>query len=282
MSLPELPFSADFTDKVIIVTGAGGVMCSYFSKMLARTGAKIALLDINEQQALSYAEEIVENGCTAKAYRANVLDKRDLEQVHCRILEDFGPCDILINGAGGNHPKGNTEEEYYSAEEDVKTFYDIEQSGFQFVLDLNFIGTLLPTQVFSRDMIEKEGCSIINISSMNAFKPLTKLPAYSAAKAAVTNFTEWLAVYFSKEGIRVNALAPGFFITGQNEKNLLDDSGNYTPRAYKILSNTPLGRFGRIEELGGTLLYLLSPGVSSFVTGAVIPIDGGFNAYSGV
>lgn len=213
-----------------------------------------------------------------------MLDRESLEEVHRRVLDDLGPCDLLINGAGGNNPRGNTDDEFFSsrAAEGVRDFYRLDLDGFKFVFDLNFIGTLLPIQVFSADMPGRPGCSILNVSSMNAIKPLTKLPAYSAAKAAVSNFTEWLATYFAKEGIRVNALAPGFFITNQNRPNLLDAEGGFTDRARKILAGTPMGRFGEIDELSGALLFLLSPQAASFITGVVLPVDGGFNAYCGV
>ena len=260
-------------------------MCNHFSKVVAQTGAKVAMLDINVEKAKLFADEISSEGYFAKAYYADVLDKECLEEVKKQINEDMGTCDILINGAGGNNPRGNTDHEFFCSKDmknGLKTFYQLDLSGFEFVFDLNFIGTLLPTQVFSIDMIGKEDCSVINISSMNAIKPLTKLPAYSAAKAAISNFTEWLATYFSKEGIRVNALAPGFFITNQNRSNLLTESGEYTKRAMKILSQTPMGRFGKIEELSGALLFLLCKDASSFVTGIILPIDGGFNTYCGV
>lgn len=281
----ELPFHIDLTGKTVVITGAGGIMCSYFSKAIALTGANVAMLDINYEAVSKFADEVRSDGMTAIAYKANVLSLEDLESVHNEILKDFGPCDILINGAGGNNPRGNTEDEYYIPSynnEAVKTFFDLDLDGFRFVMDLNFFGTLIPTRVFSKDMLNKENCSIINISSMNAIKPLTKLPAYSAAKAAVSNLTQWLATYFSKTGIRVNALAPGFFITNQNRPNLIDADGNYTPRAHKILAGTPAGRFGDISELVGALLFLLCPAASSFINGIIIPIDGGFDAYCGV
>jgi len=278
------PFDIDLLNKVVIITGAGGIMCSHFAKVVAQTGAKVVLLDINIEQALQYADEITKEGYYAKAYYVNVLGKKCLEEVRKTINTEIGTCDILINGAGGNNPKGNTEDEQYGADtaKDIKTFYDLDLDGFKFVFDLNFIGTLLPIQIFSADMLGKKECSIVNISSMNAIKPLTKLPAYSAAKSAISNLTEWLAVYFAKEGIRVNALAPGFFITNQNKPNLLNRNGTYTRRAEKILSQTPMNRFGNMEELSGILLFLLCHEASSFVTGTIIPIDGGFNAFSGV
>lgn len=280
----KLPFEVNFRDKVIVITGAGGVLCSMFAEALAKTGAKIALLDINEAATKENAEKIVRDGGIAKGYYCNVLDRESLEEAHKKILADFGSCDMLINGAGGNNPKATTDDEYFKSEDmgKLKTFFDLDKEGVEFVFNLNFLGTLLPTQVFAKDMLDKQDASIINISSMNAFTPLTKIPAYSGAKAAISNFTQWLAVHFSKTNIRCNAIAPGFFVTKQNEKLLFNDDGTPTPRTDKILSGTPMGRFGKSEELIGTLLYLLSKDASSFVNGVVIPVDGGFSAYSGV
>lgn len=280
----KLPFNIDLKNKVIVITGAGGVLCGMFSEALALTGAKIALLDLNDRAADVQAKKITEGGGIAKAYKCNVLDKENIESVREEILKDFGTCDILINGAGGNNPKATTDEEYFSAENagKVKSFFDLDKSGVEFVFNLNFLGTLLPTQVFAADMTSKDDASIINISSMNAFTPLTKIPAYSGAKAAVSNFTKWLAVYFSKTNIRCNAIAPGFFVTKQNEKLLFNEDGTPTPRTEKILNATPMGRFGNAEELIGTLLFLVSKEASGFVNGVVIPVDGGFSAYSGV
>ncbi|MBP3892332.1 MAG: SDR family oxidoreductase [Solobacterium sp.] len=281
----KLPLDVDLKDKVAVVTGAGGVLCSMFAKALALSGAKVALLDLNEEAANKFAEEIIKEGGVAKAYKANVLERDSLEEVHQNVLNDFGKCDILINGAGGNNPRATTDNEYFHLEDldsDLKTFFDLEDSGVGFVFNLNFLGTLLPTQVFAKDMLGKEGCSIINISSMNAYTPLTKIPAYSGAKAAISNFTQWLAVHFSKVGIRVNAIAPGFFATAQNKALLFNEDGSPTARTGKILAATPMGRFGESEELVGPLLFLLSNEASSFVTGVVLPVDGGFSAYSGV
>lgn len=283
----ELPLAVDLTGKVAVVTGAGGVLCSMFSKALAQCGAKVALLDLNPDAAEKFAAEINGGGGTAKAYKANVLDKAMMEAVHSRILQDFGTCDILINGAGGNNARATTTKEYYfpgdREKEDIKTFFELDQEGVAFLFNLNFLGTLVPTQVFAADMVEKNGgCTIINISSMNAFTPLTKIPAYSGAKAAVSNFTEWLAVHFSKVGIRVNAIAPGFFATAQNKALLFDGQGNPTPRAKKIMDGTPMGRYGKPEELLGALLFLLDDKAAGFVDGVVLPVDGGFHAYSGV
>ena len=280
----KLPFEIDLKDKVVVITGAGGVLCSFFAEAVAKTGAKVALLDINEAAAKENAESISNNGGVAKGYACNVLDKNSIEEAHKAILNDFGTCDILINGAGGNNPKATTDNEYFSAEDmgNIKTFFDLDKDGVEFVFNLNFLGTLLPTQVFAKDMLVKDDASIINISSMNAFTPLTKIPAYSGAKAAISNFTQWLAVHFSKTNIRCNAIAPGFFVTKQNEKLLFNEDGTPTPRTDKILSATPMGRFGKADELMGTLLFLLSKDASGFVNGIVIPVDGGFSAYSGV
>lgn len=281
----KLPLNTDLTGKVAVITGAGGIIGGIFAKALAQAGAKVALLDLNKEAADATAGEINAEGYEAKGYEANVLQKESLEKAHKDILKDFGTCDILINGAGGNHPRATTDQEYFSKEElkeNGKSFFDLEQSGVEFVFNLNFIGTLLPTQEFAKDMLEKEGCNIINISSMNAYAPLTKIPAYSGAKAAVSNFTQWLAVHFSKCGIRVNGIAPGFFSTKQNQELLFEKDGSPTPRTGKILAATPMGRFGETEELIGTLLFLLNNEAAGFITGTVIPVDGGFLAYSGV
>lgn len=281
----SLSFGTDLTGKVAVVTGAGGVLCGMFAKTIARAGAKVALLDLNEEAAQVVADEICADGGTAKAYKTNVLEKDILAQVHASVLADLGSCDILINGAGGNNARANTDKEYYEKgdiDSDTVSFFDLDQKGVEFVFNLNFIGTLLPSQEFAKDMLDKEGCNIINISSMNAYTPLTKIPAYSGAKAAISNFTQWLAVHFSKAGIRVNAIAPGFFVTKQNEKLLFNDDGTPTARTAKILAATPMERFGKAEELNGSLLFLLNNEAAGFVTGVVIPVDGGFSAYSGV
>lgn len=277
--------NTDLTGKVAVVTGAGGVLCSEFAKVLARAGAKVALLNRTESKARKYADEITAEGGIAKAYGCNVLDKARCEEVAARILADFGPCDILINGAGGNNPKASTDKEYYEdgdIDDDTRSFFDLAEEGVRGVFDLNFLGTLIPTQVFGAQMIGRGGCNILNISSMNAYTPLTKIPAYSGAKAAVTNFTQWLAVHFSKEGIRVNAIAPGFFSTAQNAKLLWNEDGTPTARTDKILAATPMGRFGESSELSGALLFLLNNEAAGFITGVTIPVDGGFSAYSGV
>ncbi|MBQ2695711.1 MAG: SDR family oxidoreductase [Clostridia bacterium] len=282
----HLPFQIDLQDKVIVITGGGGIICGAFAEAVGACGAKVAVLDLKKEYAQSVADSIIASGGTAIALSANVLDKESLEQAKKEIVKTFGTCDILINGAGGNHPKGTTTLEYYNPKdeekEDLISFFDLDPEGVSFVFNLNFLGTLLPTQVFAGDMIGKKDASIINVSSMNAFTPLTKIPAYSGAKAAVSNFTQWLAVHFSKVGIRVNAIAPGFFVTNQNRSLLYNQDGSLTPRSEKILSQTPMNRFGEVEELIGTLLWLLCPDASSFVNGTVIPVDGGFSAYSGV
>ena len=280
-----LSFGTDLTGKVAVVTGAGGVLCGMFAKTLAEAGAKVAVLDLNEEAAGRVAEDIVAAGHTAKAYKANVLERESLEEVHAKVLAELGPCDVLVNGAGGNNPKAQTTKEYFEMgdiEADTISFFDLDPKGVEFVFNLNFLGTLLPTQIFAKDMIGREGCNILNVSSMNAFTPLTKIPAYSGAKAAVSNFTQWLAVHFSKAGIRVNAMAPGFFVTKQNEKLLFNEDGTATARTAKILAATPMGRFGEAEELNGTLLFLLNNEAAGFITGVVSPVDGGFSAYSGV
>ena len=276
----------DLTGKVAVVTGAGGVLCSTFAKDLARAGAKVALLDLNQEAAQKFADEITAEGGVARAYACNVLDKEACYAVADQVEADLGKCDILINGAGGNNPRATTDKEYFEngdMDAETKSFFDLDKSGVEFVFNLNFIGTLLPTQAFARQMVGREGCNILNISSMNAYTPLTKIPAYSGAKAAVSNFTQWLAVHFSKVGIRVNAIAPGFFSTQQNQKLLFNEDGTPTPRTGKILAATPMGRFGDTEkELSGAVLFLLNNEAASFITGVCIPIDGGFSAYSGV
>lgn len=282
----KLPFEIDLKNKVVVVTGGGGVLCSVFAEAIASTGASVAILDLNGEAANAVAEKINNDGGKAIGISANVLDKDSLQNAKQIINDTFGTVDILLNGAGGNNPKGTTTNDYYNPNddmsEDIRTFFDLDPDGVEFVFNLNFLGTLLPTQVFARDLIGKKDACIVNVSSMNAFTPLTRIPAYSGAKAAVSNFTQWLAVHFSKVGIRVNAIAPGFFLTNQNRALLIDGKGNYTERSKKILSQTPMDRFGDASELIGTLLFLLSHDASSFVNGVVVPVDGGFSAYSGV
>ena len=274
-----------YKDKVVVITGAGGVLCSMMAKEYAKLGAKVAVLDLNLAAAQKVADEIVAEGGVAKAYAVNCLEKESMEKAKSSINAELGLTDILINGAGGNNPKGTTSHEYFSEADmkdpDVKSFFDLDGNGVDFVFKLNFLATFLTTQVFAKDMVGRGG-NIINVSSMNAFRPLTRIPAYSGAKASVSNFTEWLAVHFAKEGIRVNAIAPGFFVTKQNYGLLFDENGAPTERSKKILASTPMGRFGEPEEILGTLTWLTDDTKAGFVTGIVVPIDGGFSAYSGV
>lgn len=276
--------TVDLTGKVAVVTGAGGVICSVMAEALAACGAKVAMLDLNEEAAQKNADGIVAQGFTAKGYKCNVLEKESIEAARAAIAADFGACDILVNGAGGNNPRATTDDEYFKPEDigQMKTFFDLDPDGVSFVFSLNYMGTLLPTQIFAKDMINKKGANIINIASMNAYTPLTKIPAYSGAKAAIVNFTEWLAVHFSKVGVRCNAIAPGFLATAQNHALLFNEDGTPTPRTGKILAGTPMERFGEPEELIGALLFLASEEASGFVNGVCIPVDGAFAAYSGV
>lgn len=275
----ETPFKVDLTDKVVAITGAGGVLMSEFAKAMAANGAKVALLDINEAAARQYADEIGEN---AIAVRTNCLDKQDIVAAKKIINEKFGKVNFLINGAGGNSPKASTDNEVMTPDlTGVKDFFALDESGLKFVFDLNITSAFLVTQVFAEDMV-KTGGNIINISSMNAFRPLTKIPAYSAAKAGISNFTQWLAVHFAPCNIRVNAIAPGFFVTNQNRALLFNADGSPTARTGKILAATPMKKFGESSDLLGTLLWLADDKASGFVTGVVVPVDGGFAAYSGV
>ena len=285
----KLPFNIDLNGKVAVVTGGGGVLCSRFSQALAANGAKVAVCDLRPENAQKCVDDIIAAGGEAIAVEANVLEKESLMKAREVINSTFGTCDILINGAGGNNPRGTTSKEYLFPEDldpenakDITTFFDLDPKSIEFVFNLNFLGTLLPTQVFALDMASKPGSVIINISSMNSFRPLTKIPAYSGAKAAISNFTQWLAVHFAPVGIRVNAIAPGFFITDQNRGLLLNPDGSYTPRSQKILAHTPMDRFGTPDDLIGTLLWLTDNSASGFVNGVVVPVDGGFAAYSGV
>lgn len=271
--------------KTVVITGAGGVLCSSFAKFYAKRGDQVALLDLNYEAADAVAEEIRKDGGKAIAYACNVLQKESLQSVHEQVIKDLGPCDILINGAGGNSGKCTTLHETYEAgdesAEDFLTFFNIQPDGFDFVFNLNIKGVLMTSQVFMADMLGRGG-NVLNISSMNAFRPLTKIPAYSAAKAGVSNFTEWLAVHFAGEKIRVNAIAPGFFVTKQNKDLLFNPDGTPTARTGKILAATPMKRFGDADELLGAVEFLTDDVKASFVTGVVLPIDGGFSAYSGV
>ena len=279
----NLPLSFDFTGKVVVVTGAGGVLCGDMARAYAQAGAKVAALDLNEAAVLKLAEEVTAEGFVMKGYKANVLELEALEAVHQQILADLGPCDILINGAGGNNPRATTDNEYqHEAKEGQKTFFDLDAAGVDFVFKLNFQGTLLPTQVFAKDMVERKSGNILNISSMNAYTPLTKIPAYSGAKAGISNFTQWLATHFAGTGIRCNAIAPGFLVSNQNRALLFNEDGTPTARAGKILNGTPMGRFAESEELLGGMFFLTDDKAASAVTGVILPIDCGFAAYSGV
>lgn len=279
----NLPLNIDFTDKVVVITGAGGLICGAMAKAFAEAGAKVAALDLNEDAVKELADELNADGKICKGYKANVLEIESLKEVHKAVLADLGPCDILINGAGGNNPRATTDNEYqHEAQEGKKSFFDLDASGVDFVFKLNFQGTLLPTQEFAKDMVEKKDGSILNISSMNAFIPLTKIPAYSAAKAGISNFTQWLATHFAGSGVRCNAIAPGFLVSAQNRALLFNEDGTPTPRSAKILNGTPMGRFVDADELLGATMFLCDKKSASAITGVVLPIDCGFSAYSGV
>lgn len=276
-------FSLDLKDKTVVITGAGGVICGAIAEELALSGAKLALLDINGEAADAVAKRIAQKGGIAKAYATNVLDKSSLIATEQMISSELGSVDIVINGAGGNNSRATTEAEYCIPHKtEGKDFFSLNDDGVRFVFDLNFLGTFLTTQVFAKDMVAKGGGTVLNISSMNAFTPLTKIPAYSGAKAAVSNFTQWLSVHLARANIRVNAIAPGFFVTKQNKDLLYAPDGAPTPRTGKILAATPMGRFGKVEELMGAVKLLLNDDEAAFITGVVLPIDGGFSAYSGV
>ena len=273
----------DLTDKVAVVTGAGGVLCGDMARAYAQAGAKVAALDLNEDAVKALANELKAEGFICEGYKANVLDPDMLEEVHKAVISDLGMCDILVNGAGGNNPQATTDNEYqHEAKEGGKSFFDLQTDGVDFVFKLNFQGTLLPTQVFAKDMVEKKAGCILNISSMNAYTPLTKIPAYSAAKAGISNFTQWLATHFAGTGIRCNAIAPGFLVSAQNYKLLFNEDGTPTARSAKILNGTPMGRYVDASELLGGTLFLCDDKSASAITGVVLPIDCGFAAYSGV
>ena len=281
----ELSLKPDLNGKVAVITGGAGILCREFAKALAACGAKVAVLNRTLSKAEAVAEEICAAGGQAAAVQIDVTNKESVKAAHQQVLDIYGKCDILINGAGGNHPRATTDNEYYmdgDIDAETKSFFDLDEEDVEFVFNLNFIGTLLPTQEFAKDMLGRSGCTILNVSSMNAYTPLTKIPAYSGAKAAISNFTQWLAVHFSKSGIRVNAIAPGFFSTDQNKALLWNEDGTPTARSNKILNATPMGRFGEPQELLGALMFLVDEKAASFVTGIVIPVDGGFSAYSGV
>jgi len=279
----DLPLQVDYTGKVVVVTGAGGVICSAMAEAFARSGAKVAFLNRSEKNMKQTVEQLNSEGYTAKYYCVNVLDLEGLEQVHQAILEDFGPCDVLVNGAGGNNPRATTDNEYqHEAKDGGKSFFDLDPEGVDSVFRLNFQGTLLPTQVFAKDMVARKSGVILNISSMNAYTPLTKIPAYSAAKAGISNFTQWLATHFAGTGIRCNAIAPGFLVSDQNRALLFNEDGTPTARSAKILNGTPMSRYVDARELLGATLFLCDDRSASAITGVVLPVDAGFAAYSGV
>ena len=278
-----LPLNIDYSGKVVVVTGAGGLICGAMAMAFAQSGAKVAALDLNEDAVKKLAEEAKAQGYIMEGYKANVLEAEALAAVHEQVLADLGPCDILINGAGGNNPRATTDNEYqHEAREGGKSFFDLDPNGVDFVFKLNFQGSLLPTQAFARDMVAKKSGVILNISSMNAYTPLTKIPAYSAAKAGISNFTQWLATHFAGTGIRCNAIAPGFLVSAQNKALLYNEDGTPTARSKKILNGTPTGRFVDADELLGATLFLCDDRAASAITGVVLPVDCGFAAYSGV
>ena len=281
--MAKLPLNIDYTGKVVVVTGAGGLICGAMAAAFARSGAKVAALDLNEDAVKKLADELKSEGFIMEGYKANVLEPAALEEVHQAVLRDLGPCDILVNGAGGNNPRATTDNEYqHEAKEGSKTFFDLDAAGVDFVFKMNFQGTLLPTQAFAKDMVAKKHGVILNISSMNAYTPLTKIPAYSAAKAGISNFTQWLATHFAGTGIRCNAIAPGFLVSAQNKALLFNEDGTPTARSAKILNGTPTARFVDADELIGATLFLCDDKSASAITGVVLPVDAGFAAYSGV
>lgn len=277
-----IPMHENLKGRVAVITGGSGVLCSEMARELARQGVKVAILNRTAEKGQQIVHQIIENSGTAIAITTDVLDRASLERARDEIVKRYGRIDVLINGAGGNHPDSIADQEVYSDQETTKSFFDLDESGFENVFSTNFTGTFLATQVFGKELLNAEAPNIINLSSMSSYTPLTKVPAYSAAKASINNFTMWMAVHFAESGLRVNAIAPGFFLTTQNRDLLLDKDGNLTPRSNKIITATPMKRFGKPEDLLGTLLFLIDESCSGFVTGTTIPVDGGFMAYSGV
>lgn len=276
------PIHENLKGKTAVITGGSGVLCSEMARELSRHGVNVAILNRTAEKGEAIAGEINSSGGSAIAVAADVLDQNSLEAAKATVVEAFGRVDILINGAGGNHPDAITAVETYEEDSTEKSFFDMDASGFSKVFDTNFIGTFLTCQVFGKELLKQDAPVIINVSSMSAYSPMTKVPAYSAAKSAINNFTMWMAVHFAETGLRVNAIAPGFFLTSQNRNLLLKEDGTYTDRSKKIIAHTPMKRFGQPKDLLGALLWLTDEEYSGFVTGVTVPVDGGFMAYSGV